>query len=57
MTRKCLNMMKSRQGKWKITMNEMSMERPTKKTFEGEIEGKRTRERPRWRRMDNLDNL
>ena len=40
MTRKCLDMVKSRQGKWKITMNKMSMEKPTKKTFEGELEGK-----------------
>ena len=33
-------MAKSRQRKWKITMNEMSMERPTKKTFKGEMKEK-----------------
>ena len=43
MTRKCLDMVKSRRGKWKITMNEMSMERLTRKTFEGEIEGEKNK--------------
>ena len=33
-------MAKSRQRKWKITMNEMNMERSTRKTFEGEMKGK-----------------
>ena len=32
--------MKSRQEKWKIRMEEMSMERTAKKIFEGKIVGK-----------------
>ena len=42
-----LDMVKSRQEKWKIRMEEMSLERTTKKIFVGEMKGKRPRGRPR----------
>ena len=40
-----LDMVKSRQDKWKIRMEEMNLERTTKKilNFVGEMEGKRPR--------------
>ena len=49
-----LDMVKSRQEKWKIRMEEMSLERTTKKIFVGEIEGKRPRGRPRLKWTDNF---
>ena len=41
-----LDMVKSRQEKWKIRREEMSLERTNKKIFVGEVEGKRPRGRP-----------
>ena len=49
-----LDMVKSRQEKWKIRMEEMSLERTTKKIFVGEMEGKRLRGRPRLKWTDNF---
>ena len=49
-----LDMVKSRQERWKVRMEEMSMERTTKKIFEGVMEGKRPRGRPRLRWTDNF---
>ena len=48
-----LGKVKSRQ-KWKIRMEEISLERTTKNTFAGEMEGKRPRGRPRLKRTDNF---
>ena len=48
------DMVKSRQEKWKIRMEEMSLERTTKKIFVGEMEGKRPRGRPRLKWTDNF---
>ena len=48
MARRCLDIVKSRQRKWKITMNEMGMERPTKRMFKGDG-GEETKITPRWR--------
>ena len=42
-----LDMVKSRQEKWNIRMEEMRLERTTKKIFVAEMEGKRPRGRPR----------
>ena len=44
-----LDMVKSRQVKWKARLENMSMERTTKKIFDGEMQGKRPRGRPRLR--------
>ena len=41
-----LDMVKSRQEKWKIRMEEMHLERITKRIYVGEMQGKRPRERP-----------
>ena len=49
-----LDTVKSRQEKWKIRMEEMSLERTTKKIFVGEMEGKRPRGRPRLKWTDNF---
>ena len=49
-----LNMVKSTKEKWKSRMDEMSIERTTRKIFEGEIAGKRPRGRPRLRWTDNF---
>ena len=51
-----LDMLKSRQEKWKIRTEEMRLERITKKIFGGEMEGKRPRERPRLKWTDNFKN-
>ena len=47
------DMVKTRQEKWKARTEEMSRETTTKKIFEGEMAGKRPRERPRMRWTDN----
>ena len=47
-------MVKSRQEKWKIRMEEMSLERTTKKIFVGEMEGEGPRGRPRLKWTDNF---
>ena len=49
-----LDMVKTRQEKWKARMEETSRERTTRKIFEGEMEGKRHRGRPRMRWTDNF---
>ena len=49
-----LDMVKSRQEKWKIRMEEMSLERTTKKIFVAKMEGKRPRGRPRLKWTDNF---
>ena len=49
-----LGMVKTRQEKWKARMEEMSREKITRKIFEGEMEGKRPRGRPRMRWTDNF---
>ena len=49
-----LDMVKSRQERWRVRMEEMSGERTTRKTFEGEMGGKRPRGRPRLRWTDNF---
>ena len=49
-----LDMMKSRQEKWKIRIEEMNLERTTKKIFVGVMEVKRPRGRPRLKWTDNL---
>ena len=49
-----LDMVKSRQEKWKIRMEEMSLERATMKIFVGEMEGKRPRGRPRLKWTENF---
>ena len=49
-----LGMVKSRQERWRVRMEEMSWERTTRKTFEGEMGGKRPRGRPRLRWTDNF---
>ena len=49
-----LDMVKTRQEKWKARMEGMSRERSTRKIFEGEMEGKRPRGRPRMRWTDNF---
>ena len=49
-----LDMVKSRQVKWKARLENMSMERTTKKIFDGEMQGKRPRGRPRLRWTDNF---
>ena len=49
-----LDMVKSRQEKWKIRMEEMSLERTTKKIVVGEMEEKRSRGRPRLKWTDNF---
>ena len=51
-----LDMVKTRQEKWKARMEDMSRERTTRKIFEGEMEGKRLRGIPRMRWTDNLNN-
>ena len=38
-----LDMVKSRQVKWKARLENMSMEKTTKKTFNGEMQGKTKR--------------
>ena len=50
-----LDMVKSRQEKWKNKMEEMSLGRTTKKIFVGEMEGKRPRGRPRLKWTDNFE--
>ena len=42
-----LDMVKSRQKKWKIRVEEISLEGTTRKIFVGEMEGKRPRGRPK----------
>ena len=49
-----LDVVKSRQVKWKARLENMSMERTTKKIFEGEMQSKRPRGRPRLRWTDNF---
>ena len=49
-----LDMVKTRQEKWKARMEVMSSERTTKKIFEGVMAGKRPRGRPRMRWTDNF---
>ena len=49
-----LDMVKTRQEKWKARMEGMSRERSTRKIFEGEMEGKIPRGRPRMRWTDNF---
>ena len=49
-----LNMVKSRQEKWMIRMEEMSLGRETKKIFVGEMEGKRPRGRSTLKWTDNF---
>ena len=49
-----LDVVKSRQEKWKARLENMSMERTTKKIFDGEMQGKRPRGRPRLRWTDNF---
>ena len=49
-----LDMVKTRQEKWKARIEEMSIERTTRKIFEGKTEGKRPRERPRMRWTDDF---
>ena len=49
-----LDMMKSRQEKWKIRIEEMNLERTTNKIFVGVMEVKRPRGRPRLKWTDNL---
>ena len=49
-----LDMVKNRQEKWKIRVEEMSLERTTKKIFVGEMERKRPRGRPRLKWIDNF---
>ena len=47
-------MVKSRQEKWKIRMEEMSLERTSKKIFVGEMEAKRLKGGPRLKWTDNF---
>ena len=47
-------MVKSRQEKWKIRMEEMSLERTTKTIFVEEMKGKRPSGRPRLMWTDNF---
>ena len=47
-------MVKSRQVKWKAGLENMSMERTTKKILDGEVQGKRPRGRPRLRWTGNF---
>ena len=49
-----LDIVKTRQEKWKARMEEMSRERTTRNIFDGEMEGKRPRGRPRMRWTDNF---
>ena len=49
-----LDMVKSRQKKWKIRMEEMSLERTNKKIFVGEMKGNRPIGRPRLKWTDNF---
>ena len=49
-----LDMVKSRQERWRVRMEEMSGERTTRKIFDGEMGGKRPRGRPRLRWTDNF---
>ena len=46
--------MKRRKERWKGRLEEMSIEKTTKKVFIGEIEGKRPNERPRLKGIDNF---
>ncbi len=48
-----LDMVKSRQERWRVRMEEMSRERTTRKIFEGEMGEERPRRRPRLRWTDN----
>ena len=48
-------MVKSRQVKWKARLENMSMERTAKKIFDGKMQGKRPRRRPRS--TDNFINF
>ena len=47
-------MAKSRQVKWKARLKNMSMEKTTKKTFNGEMQGKRPRGEVRFRWTDKF---
>ena len=49
-----LDMVKTRQEKWKARMEEMSRKRTTRKIFEGEMEWKGPRGKPRMRWTDNF---
>ena len=49
-----LDMVKTRQEKWKARIEEMSRQRTTRKIIEGEMEGNRPRGRPRMRWTDNF---
>ena len=49
-----LDIVKTRQEKWKARMEEMNRERTTRKIYEGEMGGKRPRGRPRMRWTDNF---
>ena len=49
-----LDMVKTRQEKWKARIEEMSRERTTRKILEGEMERERPRGRPRMRWTDNF---
>ena len=50
-----LDMVKKRQQNWKQKVEEISNNRVTKKIYDGEIPGKRQRERPRKRWTCNFD--
>ena len=49
-----LDLVKRRQESWKGRLEEMSIEKTTKKVFVGEMEGKRPRGRPCLRWIDNI---
>ena len=49
-----LERVKKRQEEWKGRLERMSSERCTKRAFEGVVEGRRPRERPRLRWLDNF---
>ena len=49
-----LDLVKRRQKSWKGRLEEMTIEKTTKKVFAGEMEGKRPRGRPHLRWIDNF---
>ena len=49
-----LELVRKRQEKWKDRVNAMGNKRCTKRAFDGVVEGKRPRGRPRLKWMDNF---
>ena len=52
-----LDLIRTRQEKWKCRLEEMSSDRTTKRVYVGVMEGRRPRGRPRMRWTDNFKSF